>query len=52
VEFIAPISGEYARLISDRAEIDRVLTAGAERANDAAAPVIREARKLVGYWRA
>ncbi|MCP2679943.1 tryptophan--tRNA ligase [Maricaulaceae bacterium NA33B04] len=52
VEFIAPISGEYARLISDRAEIDRVLAAGAERANEAAQPVIAEARKLMGYWRA
>lgn len=52
VEFIAPISGEYARLISDRAEIDRVLAAGAERAHEAAQPGITEARKLVGYWRA
>ncbi|MEO1039028.1 MAG: tryptophan--tRNA ligase [Pseudomonadota bacterium] len=50
VEFLAPISGEYARLISDKAEIDRVLEAGAERANAVAEPVIAEARRRVGYW--
>ena len=52
VEFIAPISGEYARLIADRAEIDRILADGADKANAAAEPVIKEARRLVGYWRA
>ncbi|XBQ16775.1 MAG: tryptophan--tRNA ligase [Oceanicaulis sp.] len=51
VEFIAPISSEYARLIADPAEIDRKLEKGADRANEAAAPVIRQARELVGYWR-
>ena len=52
VEFLAPISEEYARLIADPAEIDRKLARGAERANEAAEPVIRQARDLVGYWRA
>jgi tryptophanyl-tRNA synthetase len=52
VEFLAPISEEYARLMGDPAEIDRKLTRGAERANDAAAPVIRQVRDLVGYWKA
>ena len=51
VEFIAPISGEYARLMSDRAEIDRILAAGAERANAAAEPGIAQAKRLAGYWR-
>ena len=51
VEFIAPISTEYARLVSERAEIDRILAAGAERANAAAEPVIQEAKKRVGFWR-
>ncbi|TGY88888.1 tryptophan--tRNA ligase [Marinicauda algicola] len=52
VEFLAPISEEYARLKSDPAELDRILKAGAEKANAAAAPVIAEARDLVGYWKA
>ena len=51
VEFLAPIADTYARLLSDRAEIDRVLNAGAEKAANVAAPVIAEARDLVGYWR-
>ena len=52
VEFIAPISEEYARLIADPAEIDRCLAKGAERANAVAEPIIAEAREIVGYWRA
>ncbi|TRO94363.1 tryptophan--tRNA ligase [Glycocaulis profundi] len=52
VQFIAPISEEFGRLMADPAEIDRVLTKGAERANAAAAPVLAEVRDLVGYWRA
>ena len=51
VEFLSPIADTYARLLSDRAEIDRVLNAGAEKARAVAAPVIEEARDLVGYWR-
>jgi tryptophanyl-tRNA synthetase len=51
VEFIAPISEEYARLVADPAEIDRKLAKGAERAAEVAAPVIAEARDLVGYWK-
>lgn len=51
VEFIAPISGEYARLVADPAEIDRQLVKGAERANAIAQPIIAEIRDLVGYWK-
>jgi tryptophanyl-tRNA synthetase len=40
------------RLLADPAEIDRILTAGAERANAVAAPVMTEVRKLVGFWAA
>ena len=50
VQYLAPISDEYRRLISDKAEIDRVLTRGAERAAEVAEPVVAEARKLVGFW--
>ncbi len=52
VQFLAPISEEYARLMGDPAEIDRKLSRGAERANEAAAPVIKQVRDLVGYWKA
>jgi tryptophanyl-tRNA synthetase len=42
VEAMAPIT----------AEIDRVLTAGAEQARDIAAPVVAEVKQIVGFWRA
>ena len=38
------------RLLSDPAEIDRVLTDGALRARELAAPTVAEVKKLVGYW--
>ena len=47
---MAPIGGEMRRLLSDPAEIDRVLEAGAERARAVAAPILAETKKLVGYW--
>ncbi|MEE2565430.1 tryptophan--tRNA ligase [Hyphobacterium marinum] len=50
VASLAPVSGEYARLMGDPAEIDRVLTAGAERARAVAAPVIADVKKRVGFW--
>ena len=51
VEFIAPISEDYARLIADPAEIDRQLAKGAEQANAVTEPIMREIRELVGYWK-
>lgn len=47
---LAPVVDEYNRLMSDPAEIDRILEAGAERAREVAAPVIAEAKKMVGFW--
>ncbi len=38
------------RLLADPAEIDRVLTDGAERAREVAAPTVAEVKKLVGFW--
>lgn len=49
---IAPIRGEFTRLIDDPAEIDRVLIAGSERARDAAEPVVAEAFRIAGLARA
>jgi tryptophanyl-tRNA synthetase len=50
VEKLGPIGSEMRRLLADPAEIDRILAAGAERANAVAAPTMAEVRKLVGYW--
>jgi len=50
VQYLAPISDEYRRLISDKAEIDRILTKGAERARAVAQPVVEETKKIIGFW--
>jgi tryptophanyl-tRNA synthetase len=50
VEKLGPIGGEMRRLLADPAEIDRILAAGAERANAVAAPTMAQVRKLVGFW--
>jgi tryptophanyl-tRNA synthetase len=52
VENLAPVSERMRRLMSDPAEIDRVLAAGAEAARAIAAPVLAETKRLVGFWRA
>lgn len=50
VQYLAPISDEFRRLIADPAEIDRILTDGAERARAVAAPVLKETKQIIGYW--
>jgi tryptophanyl-tRNA synthetase len=50
VEKLGPIGGEMRRLLADPGEIDRILTAGAQRANEVAQPTMAEVKKLVGYW--
>ena len=50
VEKLGPIGGEMRRLLADPAEIDRVLAAGAARANEIARPILADVKKLVGYW--
>jgi tryptophanyl-tRNA synthetase len=47
---LAPVGAEMRRLMSDPAEIDRILAAGAERARAAAAPTLAEVKKIVGFW--
>ncbi len=47
---LGPVSEEMRRLMADPGEIDRVLADGAERARAAAAPILAEVRKIVGYW--
>jgi tryptophanyl-tRNA synthetase len=46
---LAPIAEGMRRLLTDTAEIDRILKDGAERASAVAEPVIAEVKKLVGF---
>jgi len=50
VEKMAPISQRLRGLLADPAEIDRVLKIGADRANEVAAPVVKDVKKIVGLW--
>ncbi len=49
VDKLAPITTEMRRLMADKAEIDRVLARGAERANAIAAPILGEVKSAVGF---
>ena len=46
---LSPISAEMRRLMADPAEIDRILHSGAARARAIAAPIVAEAKKLIGF---
>ncbi len=48
VEALAPITSEMNRLLGDPAEIDRILSKGAARAREIAAPVIAGTFEIVG----
>ena len=48
VSVLAPITGRMNELIADPDEIDRILRAGAVRADAIAAPVVAEAREIMG----
>ncbi|MEZ5716064.1 MAG: tryptophan--tRNA ligase [Paracoccaceae bacterium] len=48
---LAPISSEMARLMQDPTEIDRVLSAGADRARAIAAPILQRTYDIVGMVR-
>jgi tryptophanyl-tRNA synthetase len=50
VSVMGPIGGEMRRLLTDPAEIDRVLADGAARARAIATPVMAEVRARVGFW--
>ena len=51
VEMVAPIAVEMNRLLSDPAEIDRILGDGANRAAEIAEPILAETYKHVGLLR-
>jgi tryptophanyl-tRNA synthetase len=46
---LTPIAAEMRRLLADPAELDRILSAGAQRARAIAAPVLAETKTLVGF---
>jgi len=46
---IAPIAARMRELLTDPAELDRILVNGAERAAALAGPIITETKKLVGF---
>ncbi len=46
---LTPMASEMRRLLADRAEIDRILKTGAGRAHAIAAPIMAEARRVVGF---
>ncbi len=48
VEKIGPIRDEMARLMSDAAELDRLLRDGARQAEAIAEPIVAEVRRIVG----
>ena len=45
---LGPIRNEMVRLLDDRGAIDAILTKGAEKARDLAAPVLRQAQAAMG----
>lgn len=51
VETLAPISDEMGRLMRDPAEIDRILSGGAERARVIAAPILARTYEITGMIR-
>ena len=48
---LAPISTEMGRLMTETAELDRILARGAERAREIAEPILKEAYNIVGFVR-
>jgi tryptophanyl-tRNA synthetase len=50
VASLGPVGERMRRLMSDPAELDRILVKGAERARAVADPVVEETRRIVGFW--
>ena len=48
---LAPVSEAMRRMLADPAEIDRILSAGAQKARTLAAPTLAETQRIVGFWR-
>ena len=48
VEKLSPITDEMNRLMSDPAEIDRILGQGADKADAIAAPILARTKEIMG----
>ncbi len=48
---LSPIAERLAQFNNDPAELDRVLRAGADKANAISEPVMQKVREIVGFWR-
>lgn len=46
---LAPIAEEYRRYLADPAELDRLLSKGAQRAEAIAAPILKKCEDIVGF---
>jgi tryptophanyl-tRNA synthetase len=51
VEKLGPITAKIAEYMADPAELDDILRKGAGRAEAIAAPILREVKDVVGFWR-
>ncbi|NWG54199.1 MAG: tryptophan--tRNA ligase [Hydrogenophilaceae bacterium] len=47
---LSPIAAELRRLLADRAALDAILREGAARADALAEPIMRDVRRIVGFW--
>jgi tryptophanyl-tRNA synthetase len=52
VEKLSPLTTRMNELMDDPAELDKILKAGNERANQLAAPTIKEVMDVMGFWSA
>jgi tryptophanyl-tRNA synthetase len=46
---LTPIAAEMRRLLTDAAEIDRILVSGAEKAREIAAPIVADVKRAIGF---
>lgn len=50
VSKLSPITTRMNELMAETAEIDQILKAGAEKANELAAPTLEDTMKMMGFW--
>ena len=51
VAHLSPITKRLNDLLADKAEIDRILARGADKAREIASPVLKETMDIMGFWR-
>ncbi|MDC2968661.1 tryptophan--tRNA ligase [Candidatus Pelagibacter sp.] len=49
IDKISPMANEINKLLNDRGYLDKILLAGAEKANDIAENKVREMKKIIGF---